>query len=150
MRPQRAPVTPLKVLVVEDNPADIRLLSETLKEGHIFIDFEVARDGIDALLALEGTDPDNLPNLILLDLNLPGKNGFEVLKEIKKIEGLRHIPIVILTTSDTAKDKIRCFESDAAAFITKPVALDEFIETITDVDDFWLTVVRRPNGTDND
>jgi two-component system, chemotaxis family, response regulator Rcp1 len=150
VRPQRELVAPLTVLLVEDNPADVRLLCETLKDGHVYVDFEVARDGIEALQILEATRADNLPDLILLDLNLPRKNGFEVLEEIKRNELLRHIPIVILTTSDAAKDRIRCTEFEAAAFITKPVELGEFIDTVRTVDDFWLAVVPRPAGKDND
>jgi two-component system, chemotaxis family, response regulator Rcp1 len=141
---QASSVKPLRVLLVEDNPADARLVLETFKEGHFLVDLKVVRDGIQALHILREASPQDLPDLMLLDLNLPRKNGFEVLAEIKNMETLRSIPIIIMTTSDAPKDIVRSYELHANAFITKPVALEEFIETIRKVEEFWLTVVRYP------
>jgi len=145
MKTSTSPLRPLRVLLVEDNPADARLVQETFKESHLLVKLTVARDGFEALQILAEMKPPALPDLMLLDLNLPRKSGFEVLEEIKTSETLRSIPIVIMTTSDADKDIVRSYNLHANAFITKPVALEDFIDTIRRIEDFWLTVVRYPN-----
>ncbi len=145
MKTNSASLKPLRVLLVEDNPADARLVQETLKEGRLLVELTVARDGFEALQILGNTKPAELPDLVLLDLNLPRKSGFEVLEEIKANELLRSIPIVIMTTSDADKDVVRSYNLHANAFITKPVALEEFIDTIRKTEEFWLTIVRYPS-----
>jgi two-component system, chemotaxis family, response regulator Rcp1 len=134
----------VRVLLVEDNPADVRLVQETLKDSSLAIHLDVTRDGVDAVHWLSECTPSHLPHLILLDLNLPRKSGFDVLKEIKGNPKLRSIPIVILTTSDAEKDIARCYDLHANAFITKPVDLEGFIDTMRKTEDFWFTIARYP------
>lgn len=135
----------MRVLLVEDNPADIRLVQETFKEGRLRVELIVARDGFEALQILADARTADLPDLMLLDLNLPRKSGFDVLEEIKANETLRRIPVVIMTSSDADKDILHSYHLHANAFITKPVALEDFIATIRTTGEFWLTVVRHPS-----
>lgn len=138
---------PVEILLVEDNPGDVRLTIEALKEGKIRNNLHVADDGVEALAFLrrEGRYANAVPpDLILLDLNLPRKDGREVLEEIKADEVLRRIPVVILTTSQAEEDILRTYDLHANCYITKPVDLEQFIKVVRAVQDFWLTVVKLP------
>jgi len=138
---------PIEVLLVEDNPGDVRLTKEALKEYKMQLNLNVVGDGVKALsfLRQEGeytTAP--RPDLILLDLNLPQKDGREVLAEIKEDENLRVIPVVILTISQDEEDVLKSYGLHANCYITKPVDLEQFIKVVKSVEDFWFTVVRLP------
>jgi len=138
---------PIEILLVEDNPGDIRLAQEALKDGKVLNNLNVVMDGVEALAYLnkEGKYSDVLrPDIILLDLNLPKKSGHEVLKEIKNIPHLKRIPVVILTTSTEDVDIINTYDHHANCYITKPVDLDQFINTIKAIENFFLTVVKLP------
>ncbi len=135
------------VLLVEDNPGDVRLTIEALKEGGVSCQLEVARDGVDAMAFLRQEGPfvsAPRPDLVLLDLNLPKKSGFGVLAEIKADDRLRRIPVMVLTTSEIEDDVARSYDLHANCYIVKPVSLDHFIEVARSVQDFWFTVVRLP------
>lgn len=143
---------PIEVLLVEDNPGDIRLTEEAFKEGKVANNLHVALDGIEALqfLKKEGKFSDvPCPDLILLDLNLPRKDGREVLEEIKRDEQLKSIPVVILTTSRAEEDIVRMYNSHANCYITKPVDLDQFLHIVRSIEDFWLTLVKLPKCGNN-
>lgn len=138
---------PIEILLVEDNPGDVRLTIEALKEGKVRNHLSVARDGVEALAFLrrEGAFTSaSRPDLILLDLNLPKRDGREVLAEIKEDPVLRRIPVVVLTTSKADEDILRTYELHANCYITKPVDLEQFISVVRSIDDFWLAVVRLP------
>ncbi|HZI14015.1 MAG TPA: response regulator [Myxococcus sp.] len=138
---------PIEILLVEDNPGDVRLTIEALKEGKVHNSLSVARDGVEALAFLrrQGTFVRAArPDLILLDLNLPRKDGREVLAEIKEDPSLRRIPVVVLTTSKAEEDVLRTYDLHANCYIAKPVDLDQFISVVRSIDDFWLSVVRLP------
>jgi CheY-like chemotaxis protein len=138
----------IKVLLVEDNPGDVRLTLEALKEGKVH-DVSVVGDGREALAFLNQEGPyvnTPCPNLILLDLNLPKKDGREVLREIKNHQRLKHIPVVALTTSSTEGDILRAYELHANCYITKPVDFVQFANVIKSIEDFWLTVVKLPQN----
>lgn len=137
----------IEVLLVEDNPGDVRLTREALKEGKVINHLSVARDGEEALAFLrrEGAFADApRPDVILLDLNLPRKDGREVLAAIKADASLRTIPVVILTSSEAERDIARAYELNANCYITKPVDLDQFITVVRSIEDFWFTVVKLP------
>jgi CheY-like chemotaxis protein len=139
---------PIEVLLVEDNPGDVRLTREALKEGKVHNNLHVAPDGVEALAFLrrEGRHADAVrPDLILLDLNLPRKGGREVLEEIKSDPALRHIPVVILTSSSAEQDIARAYDLHANCYISKPVDLDQFITVVKSIEDFWFTVVKLPS-----
>lgn len=139
----------IDVLLVEDNPGDVRLTKEALREGKVRNRLHVVSDGVEALqfLRREGKYADApRPDLMLLDLNLPRKDGREVLEEMKSDHDLRRIPVVILTTSSSEQDIVRSYDLHANCYITKPVDLDQFISVVRGVEDFWLTVVKLPNG----
>ena len=135
-------------LLVEDNPGDIRLTREALKEGQVRVNLTIARDGVEALQLLRGNGEGKpkrcMPDLILLDLNLPRMDGRELLAQIKTDPELRHIPVVVLTTSSAEKDVLRAYDLHANCFITKPVELERFIEVVRSIDEFWLKMVRLP------
>jgi chemotaxis family two-component system response regulator Rcp1 len=138
---------PIEILLVEDNPGDIRLTREGLKEGRIFNNLSVVEDGVEAMAFLrrEGEYADAPhPDLILLDLNLPKKDGREVLKEIKSDPKLRRIPVVILTTSRAEEDIMGTYDQHANCYIIKPVDFDQFVNVVKTIEDFWLTIVRLP------
>jgi chemotaxis family two-component system response regulator Rcp1 len=138
---------PIEILLVEDNPGDIRLTREGLKEGRIFNNLSVVEDGVAAMAFLrrEGEYADAPhPDLILLDLNLPKKDGREVLKEIKSDPKLRRIPVVILTTSRAEEDIKGTYNQHANCYIIKPVDFDQFVNVVKTVEDFWFTIVRLP------
>jgi len=136
---------PVNVLIVEDNPGDVRLTLEALKESKIRNNVNVAYDGVEALeyLRREGKYSDaERPDLILLDLNLPRKDGREVLAEIKEDHQLRRIPVVVLTTSTAEADIFRTYDLHANCYITKPVDMDQFIHVVQTIEDFWFTIVK--------
>ena len=138
----------IQVLLVEDSPGDIRLTQEALKDAKIHINLQVVRDGEQAMsfLMREGEYANApRPDLILLDLNLPKKDGREVLKEIKESETLKIIPVVILTTSASEADILRSYSLHANCYITKPVTLDGFLTVVRSIEDFWMSVVKLPS-----
>ncbi|MDP8963853.1 MAG: response regulator [Cyanobacteriota bacterium] len=138
---------PLQVLLVEDDPGDIELTEEALKKSKLLIALNVVNDGEEAIAYLrqEGEYAEALrPSLILLDLNLPGMNGREVLQEIKNDDRFRLIPVVVLTTSDLQKDILNSYELGGNCYLTKPVSLKEFMKIIQFIEAFWLTVVKLP------
>lgn len=137
----------VEILLVEDNPADIELTIEALKEGKVANRLHIAEDGIEALAYLrrEGKFTGAVrPDLILLDLNLPRKDGREVLEAIKSDPEYNTIPVVVLTTSDAEQDIVRTYQLHANCYITKPVDLSQLIRVVKAIDDFWLSVVRLP------
>ncbi|MEJ0006965.1 MAG: response regulator [Steroidobacteraceae bacterium] len=139
---------PIEVLLVEDSPGDVRLTREALKDAKMHISLSVVSDGAEAMAYLRrelNHAQAPRPDLILLDLNLPKKDGREVLKEIKEDEALKSIPVVILTTSASPMDVERSYKLHANCYITKPVDLHGFIKVVQSIDDFWLSVVKLPN-----
>lgn len=146
MKPSRA----VEILLVEDNPGDVRLTMEALKEGKLLNHVSVAEDGVEALAFLrqEGKYAGRArPDLILLDLNLPKKDGREVLAEIKAAPELKHIPVVVLTTSTAEHDVLKTYDLHANCYINKPVDLEQFIEVVKSVGDFWFSVVILPSDS---
>jgi two-component system, chemotaxis family, response regulator Rcp1 len=140
----------IEILLVEDNPGDVRLAIEALRESKVRNNLHVARDGVEGLAFLrrqEAYADAPRPDLILLDLNLPRKDGREVLAEIKADPALHTIPVVILTTSRAEQDVLRSYELQANCYITKPVDLDQFITVVKSIEDFWLTIVTLPRPT---
>jgi CheY-like chemotaxis protein len=139
---------PIEILLVEDNAADVRLTEEALREGKVRNNLHVARDGMEALefLKRQGKHAKaTRPDLILLDLNLPRRDGREVLAEIKNDPELKMIPVVVLTTSSAEADILKSYKLHANCYITKPVDLEQFVSVVKSIDDFWLTVVRLPS-----
>jgi two-component system, chemotaxis family, response regulator Rcp1 len=139
-----------RILLVEDNPGDVRLTMEALKEGKILNEVRVVEDGVEAMDFLHRTGKYTdapRPDLILLDLNLPKKDGREVLAEIKEDDSLKKIPVVVLTTSAAERDILRAYNLHANCYITKPVDLDQFIHVVQLIEDFWLTIVKLPRET---
>ena len=138
---------PVEILLVEDNPGDVRLTREALREGKVRNNLHVAADGVEALhfLRKEGRFADAVrPDLILLDLNLPKKDGREVLEDIKSDPDLRYIPVVVLTSSQAEQDILRAYDLHANCYVTKPVDLDQFIHVVRSIEDFWFTIVKLP------
>jgi len=137
------------VLLVEDSPADVRLTKEALKEEKLHITLQVVNDGVEAMeyLRQEGKYSKAVrPDLILLDLNLPKKDGREVLKEIKGDDNLRSIPVVVLTTSKSEADIIKVYDLHANCYITKPLDLNQFSTVVKSIENFWLTIVKLPSN----
>lgn len=138
---------PVEILLVEDNPGDVRLTIEAFKEGKVRNNLHVAKDGVEAMEFLrkvgENADAPR-PDLILLDLNLPKKDGREVLEEIKKDENLKTIPVVILTTSRADEDILKTYSLHANCYITKPVDLTQFFGVVRSIENFCLTMVKLP------
>jgi two-component system, chemotaxis family, response regulator Rcp1 len=138
---------PIEILMVEDNPGDVRLTVEALKEGKVRNNFHTVEDGVEALAFLRRQEPYTdapRPDLILLDLNLPKKNGREVLAEIKQDPELKRIPVVILTVSQAEQDVLKSYNLHANCYITKPVDLDQFLAVVKSIENFWLSVVMLP------
>jgi CheY-like chemotaxis protein len=138
---------PIEILLIEDNPDDATLTIEALKEGKVRNRVHVAEDGVEALTFLRKQgDKASVPrpDLVLLDLNLPRKNGWEVLSEIKGDPNLRRIPVVIMTTSDDQKHVDDAYNRHANCYVTKPLDVDEFVGAVRKIEDFWLTIVRLP------
>lgn len=140
-------VRPIEILMVEDNPGDVRLTREALKDAKVSNKLHVVEDGVAALDFLyrrDGYDAAPRPDLILLDLNLPRKNGREVLEEIKQDEHLKTIPVVILTTSQAEEDVVRAYRLHANCYIAKPVDFAQFNKIVRTIGDLWLTIVTLP------
>ena len=138
---------PVRILLVEDNPGDVRLTKEALKEAKVRNEISVAGDGEEALAFLrkEGKyEGVKHPDVIFLDLNLPRKGGLEVLREIKNDEGLKRIPVVVVTSSKAEQDIVKSYNLHANCFVTKPVDLHQFLEVIRSIEDFWLSIVWLP------
>ncbi len=138
---------PIEVLLVEDNPGDVRLMQEALKDSKVHNNLHVVYDGDEAMsfLRREGKysgAPE--PNLIMLDLNLPGKDGREVLDEIKNDPALKRIPVVVVTTSSAEEDILKSYNLHANCFVTKPVNIEQFIKVVHAIEDFWFTIVKLP------
>ncbi len=147
MTEKRGTCRPIEILMVEDNPGDVRLTVEALKEGKVRNNLYTVEDGEEALryLRRQGQYAEAIrPDLVLLDLNLPKKSGREVLAEIKEDPKLKRIPVVILTVSEAEQDILKSYNLHANCYITKPVNLDRFIEVVKSIEDFWLTVVMLP------
>ncbi len=144
---------PVEILLVEDNPGDVRLTMEALKEGKICNRLSVVGDGVEALAFLHRESPfanAPRPDLILLDLNLPRKNGRDVLSEIDEDKDLRQIPVVVLTTSNSEKDILGTHDLHASCYINKPVDFGQFVTVVKLIEDFWFTVVKpsKKEGAD--
>ena len=140
-------VRPIEILLVEDSPGDVELTEEALRDAKVRNNLSVARDGEEALTFLrrEGRFADAVrPDLILLDLNLPKKDGRQVLREIKADPALKRIPVVVLTTSAAEQDILKTYELHANCYVTKPVDLDQFITVVQSIEDFWLAIVKLP------
>ena len=143
----QASVKVIEILLVEDNPGDVRLTREALRDGKVKNNLHVAVDGEEAMAFLRREGPHAgapRPDLILLDLNLPKKNGREVLAEVKSDPALMRIPVVVLTTSHDEQDVHAAYEHHANCYITKPVDLEQFLRVVRSIEDFWFTVVRLP------
>ncbi len=138
---------PIEILLVEDNPGDVRLTAEVLKDAKVRNRLSVVADGVEALAFLRSERPyvqSPRPDLILLDLNLPRKSGRKVLAEIKSAPDLSRIPVVVLTTSASEDDIRASYDLHANCYITKPVDLDQFIRVVKSIEDFWFTIVQLP------
>ena len=143
-------MNPIEILLVEDNPADVRLTQEALVEEKIHNNLNVVSDGVEAMAYLhgEGAYANALrPDLILLDLNLPRKDGREVLAEIKSDKNLKCIPVVVLTVSNAEADILKTYNLHANCYITKPLDLEQFSKVVKTIQDFWLTIVKLPPKT---
>jgi two-component system, chemotaxis family, response regulator Rcp1 len=141
-------IEPIEVLLVEDNPADVRLTKEVLKEGRILNNLNVVNDGVEAMECLRraGRYADMpVQDLVLLDLNLPRMDGREVLAAMREDPELSHIPVIVLTTSSDEADVLSAYSLHANCYITKPVKLDDFVGVLRSIEDFWFTVVRLPS-----
>jgi len=139
---------PVEILLVEDNKDDVGLIEKVFEEAKIRNNLHIAEDGEEAMLHLHGEGKFSgspRPDIILLDLNLPKKDGREVLKEIKEDDNLKNIPVVILTTSNAEKDILRAYDLHANAYITKPLDFDQFIKAVGSIENFWLEIVNLPS-----
>ena len=138
---------PIEILLVEDNEGDVGLIEEVFEEAKIKNNIHVAEDGEEAVLYLRGEGKFSgspRPDIILLDLNLPKKDGREVLREIKEDSNLKNIPVVVLTTSNAEKDILKAYDLHANAYITKPLDFDQFIKVVDSIGNFWLEIVKLP------
>ncbi|OGI47259.1 MAG: response regulator [Candidatus Muproteobacteria bacterium RBG_16_65_34] len=138
---------PIEILLVEDNPGDVRLTREALKDGKVLNRLNVVTDGVEAMEYLRRQGQYAAaprPDVILLDLNLPRKDGREVLAELKVDPELKRIPVVVLTTSDAEKDVLKAYDLHANCYITKPMDLMQFTTVVRAAEDFWLTIVKLP------
>ena len=141
------PIQPLEILLVEDNPGDVRLIQEALREAKSRHQLRIVRDGVEAMTYLRKLTPyvaSARPDLIMLDLNLPKKDGREVLSEIKSDPELRRIPVVVLTTSDAPSDIITSYDLFANCYVAKPASLSQLVSTIHAIERFWLSTVTLP------
>jgi two-component system response regulator len=137
-----------RILLIDDNPGDVWLLKEALRLAQVPVQMTIARDGIEAIECLRKVETNavDCPDFIVLDLNLPRKNGHEVLTEIKASSGLRHIPVVVLSSSNAEEDRRNAYELSACCFVTKPNGLPAYVEMVRGMDRFWLSglELRRP------
>lgn len=138
------PRDPIDILLIEDNPADIRLTQEAFRDCKVANRLQVARDGLEAMRFLQLKASGAMPDLILLDLNMPLMDGWEILTELKNNDRLKTIPVIVLTTSETEQDVLRSYQLGANSYITKPVDLVQFIRVIHSIENFWLTMVKLP------
>lgn len=139
---------PIHILLVEDNEGDVFLVTEALEEGKVINKISVTRDGKEAMDFLDKKgkyENEQLPDLILLDINLPKKNGHEVLEYIKEKDELKQIPVIMLTTSSSEKDILLSYKNHANCFITKPVDVDHFLKVIYSIENFWVNIVKLPS-----
>ena len=139
---------PIEILMVEDNPGDVRLTQEALREGKVRNNIHVLTDGVEALAFLrrQGRYANaSRPDVILLDLNLPKKDGREVLAEIKADPNLLRIPVVILTSSEAEEDILKAYNLHANAYVAKPVGLEQFMAVVRQIEGFWLEIVKLPD-----
>jgi two-component system, chemotaxis family, response regulator Rcp1 len=144
----RSIAQPIEILLVEDNPGDVRLTQEVLKDGRVHNHLNVVDDGEKAIAFLSRTPPYTNapePNLVLLDLNLPRRGGLEVLKIIKTNETLMHIPVIVFTTSQAEEDIMNAYNLHANCYITKPIDLEQFTNSVQSIEDFWLAMVQLPS-----
>ena len=139
---------PIELMLVEDNPGDVRLTREALRESKLSNNLQVSPDGASALEWLHKRKADalSLPDVILLDLNLPGKGGQEVLAEIKGDTALRRIPVVIVTSSEAEEDIVRSYDLHANCYVSKPLELDQFTRVVRSIESFWFTIVKLPSS----
>ena len=147
MTENHAPVQPIDILVVEDNPGDVRLMREALRDSKLLVNLNTVPDGVAALAYLlrQGKYAQApRPDLILLDLNLPKMDGRAVLEEIKKDPDLRRIPVVVITSSDAEEDIVKSYDRHANCYITKPVDLERFVAVVKSIEDFWVSIVKLP------
>lgn len=138
---------PVNILLIEDNPGDVRLTQEAFKEGKKKVNLEVVMDGVEAIRFLRKEEKyadKPTPDLVLLDLNLPKWDGREVLREIKTDRELKRIPVIVLTTSNAMQDIINSYDLHANCFINKPVDFDNFFDIVQKIEDFWLTITILP------
>ncbi len=145
------PLRTVEILLVEDNPGDVRLTQEALRESKLVNHLSVTRDGVEAMAFLrrEGEyAAAPRPDLILLDLNLPRKDGREVLQEIKEDTSLRRIPVAVLTMSDAEEDIVKTYNLHANCYIRKPLDIDQFVKVVKSVENFWFVIVTLPPGED--
>lgn len=140
--------SPIDILLIEDNPGDIRLTQEALKDSKVSNELSVAHDGREAWEMLKGTNGHEntpVPDLILLDLNMPRMDGRELLDRMKNDDELKQIPVVVLTTSEAEEDVLKSYQLHANCYVSKPVGLGEFLKVVKSIDQFWLSVVRLPS-----
>lgn len=138
---------PVEILLAEDNPGDVKLTEKALEKGKVINNLHVVTDGVEAMkyLRQEGTYASApRPDLLLLDLNMPRKDGQEVLRDVKADEDLRRIPVVVLTSSEAEEDIVDSYDLHANAYLTKPVDFEGFVDIIGTIEEFWLSVVKRP------
>lgn len=141
----------IEILLVEDNPGDVRLTIEALKDTKLHNNLHVVSDGVEAMQFLRGESPyvdAPQPDLILLDLNLPRKDGHEVLEEIKSDDRLKYIPVVVLTTSNNDRDILESYSLHANCYITKPVDMNQFVAIVRSIGHFWFSIVKLPSVRD--
>jgi two-component system, chemotaxis family, response regulator Rcp1 len=141
-------VKPVDILLVEDSPGDVRLTQEALRDAKLKVNLHVAGDGVEAMAFLhrEGQYTSSpMPDLIMLDLNLPKKDGRQVLAEIKSDNRLKRIPVVVVTTSKAEEDIIKTYDLHANCYVTKPLDLDQFINMVQSIEQFWFTIVKLPS-----
>jgi CheY-like chemotaxis protein len=142
----------IEILLVEDNPGDVRLTQEGLAESRITNNLHTVADGVEALAYLKRQAPyvdASRPDLIMMDLNLPRMDGRELLAKIKSDDDFRRIPVVVLTTSEAEDDVIKAYDLHANCYITKPVDLEKFITVVNSIENFWLTIVKLPDKANN-
>lgn len=138
---------PVEILLAEDNPGDAKLTRKALEQGNIINNLHVVTDGVEALeyLRQEGEYADKpRPDLMLLDLNMPRKDGREVLEDIKTDADLRRIPVVVMTSSEAEEDIVQSYDLHANAYLTKPIDFDGFLDVVGTIEEFWLSVVKMP------
>lgn len=142
----------IDILIVEDNPGDARLIKEVLRDNKVYSSLWIVNDGVEAMSFLHKEEKYKtvpIPDLIILDLNLPKKDGREVLAEIKSDDLLMHIPIVIMTISQAEEDILKSYNLHANCFITKPIDLNQFIKVVKSIEDFWFSIVKLPPKNNN-